>query len=75
MPGRSTQAAIAAGIGWGIRGAVARLVAEARKAVGEAATLILTGGSAGLVRDALPGAVELPDLVLAGIALAEADRG
>jgi pantothenate kinase type III len=75
MPGRSTQAAIAAGIGWGIRGAVARLVVEARKAVGEAATLILTGGSAGLVRDALPGAVELPDLVLAGIALAEADRG
>ena len=74
MPGRSPQAASAAGIGWGIRGAVARLVAESRKAVGEAATLILTGGSAGLVRDALPGAVELPDLVLAGIALAEADR-
>lgn len=75
MPGRSTQAAIAAGIGWGIRGAVARLVAEARKVAGDDAALILTGGSAGLVRDALPGAVELPDLVLAGIALAEAERG
>ena len=75
MPGCSTQAAIAAGIGWGIRGAVARLVAEARKAAGDDAALLLTGGSAGLVRDALPGAVELPDLVLAGIALAEAERG
>jgi len=70
MPGRSTQAAIAAGIGWGMRGAVARLVAEARAALGGTAAVILTGGSAGVVRDALPDAVEMPDLVLAGIALA-----
>jgi type III pantothenate kinase len=70
MPGRSTQAAIAAGIGWGLRGAVARLVAEARAALGGTADLVLTGGSAGVVRDALPDAVEMPDLVLAGIALA-----
>lgn len=73
LPGRSTQAAIAAGIGWGMRGAVARLVAEARAALGGAADVVLTGGSAGVVRDALPDAVEMPDLVLAGIALA-ADR-
>jgi type III pantothenate kinase len=80
MPGRSTQAAIAAGIGWGLRGAVARLVAEGRQALGgtpdgsaggEAEPeVFLTGGSAGIVRDALPGAIDVPDLVLTGIALA-----
>jgi type III pantothenate kinase len=80
MPGRSTQAAIAAGIGWGLRGAVARLVAEGRHAIGgtpdgsagvEAEPeVFLTGGSAGIVRDALPGAIDVPDLVLTGIALA-----
>jgi type III pantothenate kinase len=70
MPGRSTQEAIAAGIGWGLRGAVARLVAEARAACAAEPCIVLTGGSAGVVRDALPGAVEVPDLVLAGVALA-----
>ncbi len=70
LPGRSTQQAIAAGIGWGMRGAVARLVSEARAALGGPADVVLTGGSAGIVRDALPGAIEMPDLVLAGIALA-----
>ena len=70
MPGRSTQDAIAAGIGWGIRGAIARLVAEARAAVGVESDVILTGGWRGAVRDALPGAIEMPELVLAGIALA-----
>ena len=73
MPGRSTQEAIAAGIGWGIRGAIARLVEEARASVGAEADVILTGGWRGAVRDALPGAIEMPELVLAGIALA-ADR-
>jgi len=75
MPGRSTQAAIAAGIGWGMRGAVARLVAEARAALGGSPEVILTGGSAGVVRDAFPAAVEMPDLVLAGIALAVGETG
>lgn len=70
MPGRCTQEAIAAGIGWGLRGAVARLVAEARAAFATEAHVVLTGGSAGLVRDAIPEALEIPDLVLAGIALA-----
>lgn len=70
MPGRSTQTAIAAGIGWGMRGAVARLVDEGRRAVGHDAVVILTGGARGLVRDAVPGALDMPDLVLAGIALA-----
>ena len=70
MPGRSTQEAIAAGIGWGIRGAIARLVEESRAVVGADADVILTGGWRGAVRDALPGAIEMPELVLAGIALA-----
>lgn len=70
MPGRSTQEAIAAGIGWGLRGAVARLVAEARAASAGDPFILLTGGSAGVVRDAVPDAIEMPDLVLAGIALA-----
>ncbi|MFM7136577.1 MAG: type III pantothenate kinase [Planctomycetota bacterium] len=69
MPGRSTEAAIAAGIGHGIRGAVSRLVAEAQAASGGHATTILTGGWADAVRDVLPGAVVISDLVLAGIAL------
>lgn len=70
MPGRSTEAAIAAGIGLGIRGGVARLVAEAHAALGEAAVTILTGGAAATVQDVLPDAVAVPDLVLCGIALA-----
>jgi type III pantothenate kinase len=70
MPGRSTDEAIAAGIGLGMRGAVARLVAEARRALGGAPHTILTGGWASAVRDVVPDAVEAPDLVLCGIALA-----
>lgn len=70
MPGRSTQEAIAAGIGWGIRGAIARLVTEARAGLDTEADVILTGGWRSAVRDALPGAIEMPELVLAGIALA-----
>jgi len=70
MPGRSTHEAIAAGIGFGIQGAVARLVAEGQAALGGDAEVILTGGWRGAVRAALPGATEIPDLVLHGIALA-----
>jgi type III pantothenate kinase len=70
MPGRSTHEAIAAGIGFGIQGAVARLVAEAQRSFEGRAEVILTGGWHGAVRAALPGATEIPDLVLHGIALA-----
>lgn len=70
MPGKNTQQAIAAGIGFGMRGAVARLVAEAAAAVGGEPQLFLTGGSRGIVRDALAEPTEIPDLVLHGIALA-----
>jgi type III pantothenate kinase len=72
MPGRSTEEAIAAGIGWGMRGAVARLVAEASRSLGGAAEpqVFLTGGWRVAVREVLPGAREMPDLVLHGVALA-----
>lgn len=70
MPGKNTQQAIAAGIGYGMRGAVSRLVAEAAAAFGGEPQVFLTGGSRGIVRDATPGATEIPDLVLHGIALA-----
>ncbi|NDC54121.1 MAG: type III pantothenate kinase [Planctomycetia bacterium] len=70
MPGRSTHEAIAAGIGFGTQGAIARLVAEGQAALGGTADVILTGGWRGAVRAALPGATEIPDLVLHGIALA-----
>lgn len=72
MPGRSTEQAIAAGIGHGIRGAVARLVSEGQAACGGDAAVILTGGWADAVRDVLPDAVLVPDLVLAGVSLAAA---
>lgn len=72
MPGRSTQEAIAAGIGWGMRGAIARLVEEARRSLSGSPEpqMILTGGWRSAVRDAVPEALEVPDLVLCGVALA-----
>jgi pantothenate kinase type III len=51
---------------------VTRLVAEAAAALGSEAVTILTGGWRAAVRDSLPGAIEVPDLVLSGIALAAA---
>ena len=70
MPGRSTHEAIGAGIGWGMQGAVARLVEVARETLGADAEVFLTGGWMAAVREAVPGAIEVPDLVLTGIALA-----
>jgi type III pantothenate kinase len=70
MPGKATAEAIAVGIGWGFRGAVARLVAEAQRALGNHAEVVLTGGWRAAVRSEFPHATELPDLVLEGIGLA-----
>lgn len=74
MPGRHTREAIAAGIGWGIRGAVRELVTRALDALGGdgpgGPPVIVTGGWGRNVLPVLPGAVEVPDLVLAGIAMA-----
>jgi type III pantothenate kinase len=70
MPGRSTAEAIAAGIGWGFRGAVVRLVEEARRTTRAECDVVLTGGWRSAVRDELPGVIEQEDLVLEGLALA-----
>jgi len=75
MPGRSTRDAIAAGIGWGIRGAVAEVVARARDALmadgrTAAPAVFVTGGWGPALLPALDGAVAMPDLVPAGIATA-----
>lgn len=70
MPGRGTRDAIAAGIGWGIRGAIAELVARARATLGAATPVVVTGGWRRAVLPAVPDALEAPDLVLTGIALA-----
>ena len=72
MPGKTTEEAIAAGVGWGMRGAINRLVEEAKKCLPVEPTpdIILTGGWRAAVRDAVPEAIEVPDLVLCGIALA-----
>jgi type III pantothenate kinase len=70
IPGRSTAEAIAAGIGWGVRGAIARLVAEARRGLHGEADVVLTGGWRAAIREELPDAREIPDLVLMGISLA-----
>lgn len=70
MPGSCTAEAIAAGVVFGTRGAVARLVREAVAVVGPASQVVLTGGGAAVVREELPPAAEVPDLVLEGVALA-----
>lgn len=70
MPGKATAEAIAVGIGWGFRGAVARLVAEAQRALGGDTEVVLTGGWRAAVRSEFPEATEMPDLVLEGIGLA-----
>lgn len=70
MPGRSTNNAIAAGIGFGIRGAICRLVDEARKDLGPEPDIFLTGGWRGVIRGEFSKAREFPDLVLFGIGIA-----
>jgi type III pantothenate kinase len=72
MPGRTTEEAIAAGIGLGIQGAIARLEAEARTALGPRVVTVLTGGWRAAVRGCVTEPIEVPDLVLAGVALAVA---
>lgn len=70
MPGRSTNNAIAAGVGFGIRGAVCRLVDEARRELGSETEIFLTGGWRGIVRGEFSNIREFPDLVLSGIGIA-----
>ena len=70
MPGRSTNSAIIAGIGFGLRGAVCRLVDEARRKIDAEVDVFLTGGWRGAVRGEILSVQESPDLVLSGIGIA-----
>ena len=70
MPGRSTSDAIAAGIGFGIRGAVSRLIDEDYREIGSEAEVFLTGGWRWIVQDEFSNFREFPELVLSGIGIA-----
>jgi len=69
--GRDTESAIRAGLVLGAAGAVERLVAEQRRALGGQATVVATGGGLDLLRGAL-GCIDdvRPDLVLEGLVTA-----
>ncbi|NOZ38928.1 MAG: type III pantothenate kinase [Planctomycetes bacterium] len=70
--GKSTQAAISAGLYWGIVGAVYELVARIRRECPEPPQLFLTGGEASRLVAHLTSDIQkprhLPNLVLSGIA-------
>lgn len=70
--GRSTEQAIAAGVLVGAAGAVAALVAGARRSVGPDAPVLVTGGGAGRLVAHLPADCRqvVPDLVLEGLVIA-----
>ena len=53
-----------------VRALIAELVARGRLVLGPSAPVILTGGWSRAILPAVPGATEMPDLVLLGIALA-----
>jgi len=69
--GKNTESAIRAGLVLGTAGAVERLVAEQRRALGGLATVVATGGALDLLRAAL-GCIDdvRPDLVLEGLVAA-----
>lgn len=69
---RSTADAVAAGALFGLAGAVERVLAEHRQALGPEMTTLITGADASLVLSRLRAGgpvAEMPDLVLRGLAL------
>lgn len=68
-PGRSTAEAVERGCALMLQGFVDAQVLTARDCLGEF-TVFLTGGDAGLVRQRLPMARVVPDLVFVGLAIA-----
>lgn len=69
-PGRSTVEAVERGCLLMLRGFVQAQIDLASKHFGDEFEVFLTGGDALLVRDVLPGARVLPDLVFVGLAIA-----
>lgn len=67
-PGRSTAEAVERGCTLMLRGFVLTQLELARERLGEAFTIFLTGGDAGLVHEVLPQAQLVSDLVFVGLA-------
>jgi type III pantothenate kinase len=70
LPGRSTVEAVERGCALMLRGFVLTQVELARELLGEAFGVYLTGGDAALVREVLPQAQLVSDLVFVGLAQA-----
>lgn len=69
-PGRSTAEAVERGCVLMLRGFVAEQLAQATARFPEGFEVFLTGGDADLVRDVVPGAQVVADLVFVGLAIA-----
>jgi type III pantothenate kinase len=69
-PGRTTVEAVERGCTLMLRGFVLTQLEQARSYWGDDFTVFLTGGDADLVRDAVPQARLVPDLVFVGLAMA-----
>ncbi|MFG0767036.1 pantothenate kinase [Pseudomonas sp. TYF_15] len=69
-PGRSTVEAVERGCVLMLQGFASTQLEQARVLWGEEFTVFLTGGDAPLVREALPQARVVPDLVFVGLAMA-----
>ena len=69
-PGRSTAEAVERGCVLMLRGFVVEQLLQAQARFPEGFEVFLTGGDAGLVRDVVPGAQVVPDLVFVGLAIA-----
>lgn len=70
LPGQETSEAVERGCVLMLRGFVREQHALATQLLGDDCAVYLTGGDAELVKDELPRAVVLPDLVFLGLALA-----
>ncbi len=70
VPGRNTVEAVERGCTLMMRGFVLTQLAHAAQLLGGDFTLFLTGGDADLVKDVVPHARVIPDLVFVGLAIA-----
>jgi type III pantothenate kinase len=69
LPGKSTPAAIEAGVYWAAAGGIAALIAAYAQRAGKEPEVFLTGGGAPALLPALPSARHWPEMTLEGIRL------
>jgi type III pantothenate kinase len=67
LPGKSTPAAIAAGVYWAVAGGIAALITEYGRRAARPPEVYLTGGDAAALVPALPAARLWPEMTLEGI--------